>query len=77
MATPPTVEERVSTVEHELQAMGELIRMESRLNESRFKAGFKALFTEIDGMKRRFNELERKIDALPCLIAEMIAGTKP
>jgi hypothetical protein len=34
----------------------------------------KAVFAEIDAIKRRFDELERKIDALPCVVAAMIAA---
>lgn len=55
-----------------LKAMGELIRMESRLNASRFVA----LFAEVDGIKRRFEEIERKIDALSRAIAELLASER-
>ena len=62
MATPPTIEERVQTLEHELRGIGEIMRMESRLNASPFSA----LFAEIDTIKRQ-------LEALPRTIAEMIA----
>jgi hypothetical protein len=45
-----------------MKGISELIRMESRLNETRFKA----LFADIDAIKRQ-------LEALPRAIAETIA----
>jgi hypothetical protein len=49
-----------------LRSIGELIRMESRHNETRLKA----LFADIDAMKLQ-------LDALPRVVAEMIAAAPP
>jgi len=46
-----------------LRGIGEIIRMESRLNASRFNA----LFAEIDTIKRQ-------LEALPRTIAEYVGG---
>jgi hypothetical protein len=62
-----------------VRGIGEAIRMESRLNESRFKALFadidaiKGKLDEIDGVKRRLAAIEGQIEALPRVIAEMMA----
>lgn len=64
----PTLEDRVSTLEDEVKGIAEAVKLQGRINESRFAA----VFAEFDHIKLRLDKLENKVDALPRALAEML-----
>ncbi len=62
------IDQRVETLELELANVAKIIELEGRLNKSRFDA----VSTDLDGIKRRLDNLTGRMDELPTALARTV-----